>query len=107
MQQPVPLDKTVPLSPEKINHVQVIFGTFKWYGRACDPTLTASLIAIASRQSKGTEAVLASSHQLLDHLVTHPDAAIRYHASDMILAFDTDDSYLSEPGGKSCAASYF
>ena len=82
-------------------------GAFIWYGQACDPTLTATLSAIASRQTKGTEAVLAACHQLLDYLATHPDAAIRYHASDMILAFDTDASYLSEMDGKSRAAAYY
>ena len=46
-------------------------------------------------------------HQLLDYLETHPDATIWYHASDMILAFDTDASYLSELGGKIRAAAYY
>ena len=46
-------------------------------------------------------------HQLLDYLATYPDSAILYHASDMILAFDTDDSYLSELGGKIRAAAYY
>ena len=77
------------------------------YGRACDPTLTASLSAIASRQTKGTEDVMAACHQLLDYLATHPNAAIRYHTSDMILAFDTGASYLSKPDGKSRAAAYY
>jgi hypothetical protein len=31
----------------------------------------------------------------LDYLATHPDAAIRYHASDMILHIHSDASYLS------------
>ena len=66
VQHPVPSDKTAPLYPEQIKHVQDIVGTFIWYGRTCDPTLTASLSAIASHQSKGTETVLAASHQLLD-----------------------------------------
>ena len=52
-------------------------------------------------------AVLAASRQLLDYLATRPDTAIRYHASDIILEFDTDASYLSEPGGKSFAAAYY
>ena len=50
---------------------------------------------------------MAACHQLLDYLATHPNAAIRYHASDMILAFDTDASYLSEVGAKSRAAAYY
>jgi hypothetical protein len=37
----------------------------------------------------------------------HPDAGIRYHACDMILAVHTDASYLSELGGKSRAAGHF
>ena len=49
---------------------------------------------------------MAACHQLLDYLATHPAAAIWYHASDMILAFDTDASYLSKLGGKIRAAVY-
>ena len=104
VQQPVQSDTTALLSPEQIKRVQKNVGSFIWYGRACDPTVTASLSAIASRQTKGTEAVLNNIHQLLDYLATHPDSAICYHTSDMILAFDTDASYISEPGGRSCAA---
>jgi hypothetical protein len=106
-QKPVQSDVTAPLTDKQIKLVQEIVGAFIWYGQACDPTLTATLSAIASRQTKGTEAVLAACHQLLDYLATHPDAAIRYHASDMILAFDTDASYLSEMDGKSRAAAYY
>ena len=50
---------------------------------------------------------MAAFHQLLDYLTTHPDASIWYHASDMILTFDTDASYLSELGGKIRAADYY
>jgi hypothetical protein len=31
----------------------------------------------------------------LDYLATHPDAAIRYHASDLILHIHSEASYLS------------
>jgi hypothetical protein len=31
----------------------------------------------------------------LDYLAIHPDATIRYHASDMILHIQSDTSYLS------------
>ena len=107
MQQPVQLDTTDLIYPEQIKRVQDIVGYFIWYVRACNPTSTTSLSAIASRQTKGTEAVLVASHQLRGYLETHPDAAIRYHASDMILAFDTYDSYLSEPVSRSRAAAYY
>jgi hypothetical protein len=32
---------------------------------------------------------------MLDYLATHPDATIRYHASDMVLHIYSDASYLS------------
>ena len=95
VQQPVKSDTSAPLSDEQIKRVQDIVGSFVWYGRACDPTLAASLSAVASRQTKGTETVMAACHQLLDYLVTRPDTAICYHASEIILAFDTDAYYLS------------
>ena len=107
LQHPVPTDTSAPLSPEKIKHVQDIVGSFIWYGRACDPTLTAALSAISARQSNGTEDVMAACRHFLDYLATHPNASIRYRASDMILAFDTDASYLSEVNAKSRAAAYY
>ena len=107
VQAPTPSDTTALLSDSQIKHIQDIVGSFIWYGRACDPTLTAALSAIGSRQNKATAAVQKAAHHLLDYLATHPNAAIRYHASDMILAFDTDASYLSEINGKSRAAAYY
>lgn len=59
------------------------------------------------RTADGTKAVEEACKQLLDYVATHPDAAIRYHASDMILALDTDASYLSEHKGRSRAAAYY
>ena len=40
-------------------------------------------------------------------MATHPDAAIRYHASDMILNVHSDASYLSAKDSKSRASGYF
>jgi hypothetical protein len=37
----------------------------------------------------------------LDYLTTHPDATIRYHASDMILHIHSDASYLSVSNARS------
>jgi hypothetical protein len=99
-------DDTPPLSPDKIKFIQQVVGTFLFFGRAVDPTLAAALSSIASRQSKGTEATLQATRQLLDYVATHPNPSIQYLASDMILALDTDGSYLSELDGKSRAAAY-
>jgi hypothetical protein len=38
---------------------------------------------------------------MLDYLSTHPDATIRYHASDMILHIHSDASYLSVSNARS------
>jgi hypothetical protein len=44
---------------------------------------------------------------LLDYLATHPDAKIRYHASDMVLAVCSDAAYLVLPNARSRAAGHF
>jgi hypothetical protein len=43
----------------------------------------------------------AATNQFLDFLATHPDATIRYHASDMILHIHSDASYLSVSSARS------
>jgi hypothetical protein len=104
--QHVHTDNSPPLSPTQIKFIQQVIGTFIFFGNAVDPTLAAALSAIASRQSKGTEATMQATRQLLDYIATHPNPSIQYLASDMVLALDTDGSYLSELGGKSRAAAY-
>ena len=39
--------------------------------------------------------------QLLDYCANHPDAVLRYRASDMILKIHSDSSYLNEPKARS------
>jgi hypothetical protein len=50
---------------------------------------------IATEQTKATEKTQAATNQMVDCLATHPDATIRYHASDIILHIHSDASYLS------------
>ena len=59
------------------------------------------------QQAKATERTLERAHHMLDYLATHPDAVVRYHASDMVLNIHSDASYLSEPRGRSRLAGYF
>ena len=107
IQHPVPENTSPPLTEEQSSCIQYIVGTFVWYGAAFDPTLAASLSALETRKSKGTYNVQKESHQILDYLATYPNAAICYHASDMILSLDTDASFLSEPNSRSRAAAYY
>ena len=44
--------------------------------------------------------------QLLNYAATHPNATIRYHASDMILHIVSDASYLSASGARSRLGGY-
>jgi hypothetical protein len=45
--------------------------------------------------------------KLLDYLATHPDATIRFQASDMILNIHSDALYLSEVNAQSRACGHF
>jgi hypothetical protein len=72
-----------------------------YYARAVDQTVLMPLNDIATEQTKATGKTQASTNQLLDYLATHPDATIRYHASDMILHIHSDASYLSVSNARS------
>jgi hypothetical protein len=56
---------------------------------------------IATEKTKATEKTQAATNQMLDYLATHPDAAMRYHASDMILHIHSNASYLSVSDARS------
>jgi hypothetical protein len=66
-----------------------------------------ALSTIASEQMKGTQKTMAKTVQLLDYLATHPDATVRFHASDMILNIHSDVSYLLEANAHSRACGRF
>ena len=70
-------------------------------------TILHSLPAIASEQAKPTKKTLERIKQLLDYMVTHPDAIVRFYASDMILNLHSDALYLSAGQGRSRAGGYF
>jgi hypothetical protein len=66
-----------------------------------------ALGTLASAQAKGTEATAQAVTQLLNYCATHPDAIVRYHASDMQLHVHSDASYLSESQARSRAGGTF
>ena len=105
--QEAPKDTSPPLAPAQIKRIQDIVGTLVYYARAVDPTLSATLSSIASRQTKGTQKLEEEVKQLLDYCATHPNSGVRYVASDMILNAHSDASYLSEPDGRSRAGGHF
>jgi hypothetical protein len=94
-------DETPPLTAKQCLTIQKVTGSVLYYARAVDPTVSMPLNDIATEQTKVTEKIQAATNQLLDYLANHPDAAIRYHASDMILHIHSDASYLSVSNARS------
>jgi hypothetical protein len=88
-------DETPPLTAQQCLTIQKVTESILYYARAVDPTVVMPLNDIAMEQTKATEKTQAATNQLLNYLATHPDATIRYHASDMILHIHSDASYLS------------
>ena len=69
--------------------------------------MSKTLSSIAGRQAQVTESMEKEVKQFMDYCSTHPDAVVRFMASEMILALHSDASYLSEPGAKSRAGGHF
>jgi hypothetical protein len=88
-------DETPPLTAKQCLTIQKVTRSILYYARAVDPTVLMPLNDIATEQTKATEKAQAATNQMLYYLATHPDAAISYHASDMILHIHSDASYLS------------
>jgi hypothetical protein len=87
-------DETPPLTAQQCLTIQNVMGSVLYYAIAVDPTVLMPLNDIATEQTKATEKTQAATNKMLDYLATHPDATIRYHASDMILHIHSDASYL-------------
>jgi hypothetical protein len=81
------------LSDKEVNSLQQLTGTLLYYFRAVDPTLIMPINVLESEQSRATADKVI---KLLNYCNTHPEAKIRYHASDMILYIHSDASYLSK-----------
>ncbi len=106
-QAPLPADISPKLSNDKIKEIQCVVGSILYYVQAVDITVLMALSSIASEQTRGTTNTMAKAKQLLDYLATHPDATIRFQASDMVLNVHSDASYLSETKAHSHACGHF
>ena len=106
-QQLPPEDMGPKLEEERASRIAQIVGALLYYGRAVDLTILVALSTIAAQQNSPTEKTDKEVEQLMDYLATHPDATIRYHASDMILQIHSDASYLTEPKARSRIGGHF
>jgi hypothetical protein len=88
-------DETPHLAAKQCLNIQKVTVSIFYYARAVDPTVMMPLNDTATEKTKAPEKIQAETNQLLDYLATHPDATIRYHASDMILHIHINVSYLS------------
>lgn len=102
-----PEDDSPTLDEDGIKFIQQVVGSFMYYCRATDPTIPVALNELAGRQSKATKSLMQRCKHFLDYMATHPNASIRFYASDMILNVHSDASYLSAPNARSRASGYF
>ena len=98
-----PTDDIAPLDAAGKTRLKKIIGTLLFYARSVDSSLLVALGSLASAKFRGTVATARAATQLLDYCATHPDATVRYHASDMILHIHSNASYLSELHARSRA----
>jgi len=106
-QNVTPEDNSPKLDKNGKKRIQQVVGSFLYYARAVDITILMALSSIAAEQANPTENTMKRINQLMDYMATHPDAVIRYKASDMILNVHSDASYLSAPKARSRAGGYF
>jgi hypothetical protein len=106
-QAPLPIDTSQPLGDKEIKAAQKIVGSILYYARAVDMMLLMALSTIASKQTKGSERTMEKALQILDYLATHPDATIRFRATDMVMNIHSNASYLSAPKSRSRACGHF
>ena len=84
-QHPIPPDETPVAVPDGILCVQQVVGSILYYTRAVNLTELTALTTLGSEQDKSNAHTLKSTEHLLGYLATHPNATLRYYASDMVL----------------------
>jgi hypothetical protein len=78
-----------------------VLGTLLFYARAIDSSMLTAIGELATEQSQATKTTLEKLTQLLNYCTSHPDATVRFTASDMILAVESNALYLSVVKGRS------
>jgi hypothetical protein len=105
--QMAPINITPRLDQKGTRKVQSVVGSFLYYARAIDPTMLVTLNNLGTSQAAAIEDTSNRCNMLMDYAHTHPDATIRYHASDMQLWIISDAAYLVKPGAQSHYAGLF
>ena len=101
-------DATPALDAADKTRILEVLGTLLFYARAIDSTMLTAIGELATEQSQqATKTTMEKLSQLLNYCAAHPDATVRFTASDMIRAVESDALYLSVVKGRSRAAGYF
>jgi hypothetical protein len=100
-------DTSAALSADGRKRIQWVVGSLFCYGRAIDPTILTAISALASQQATSIDYTNLKLLQLLNYAASHPDASIRYSASEMILNVHSNDGYLNQTEAKNRAGGNF
>jgi hypothetical protein len=71
------------IPPKDVTQVQQLGGILFFYARVVDPILVMPVNVLTSEQ-KNIASTADKIFKLINYCTTHPDAKLRYHASDMI-----------------------
>ena len=94
-------DTSECLDDAGVKCIQEIVGALSFCSRAVDPAPAKPLNSLSSQQANATKQMAKDVTMMLNCVATHPDAVLHCHASDMILAVDSDASHLSESNAQS------
>lgn len=103
----LPPNTTQKLDAKGNKLVQKHVGRILYYAQMVSMTVLMALSSIVIEQTKVTEKTMARCMQVLDYLLGHADAKVRYHALDMIFNIHTNTSYLSEEKARSHMCGHF
>ena len=103
---------TQKISAPKLNsadtkRLQSVHGNFLYYVWSVDPTMLPVLNEISTCHYAPTQDTMDICNQVLYYASTHPNATIRYHASNMILMKDPYAAYLVLPESRIRIAGYY
>ena len=100
-------DKKPFLDAKEKLRVQQVVGSFLYYAQAVDLIILASLSKVASQQAAPTENTVERVNRFLDYTESNPDVLVRLYASDMVLNYHSDTSYLTVTRGRSRTGGHF
>jgi hypothetical protein len=105
--QLAPIDDIPKLDISGIHYLQSTVGSLLYYARAVDAMMLPAINEISGRQAAPTQKTMDACKMILDYAATHPNAIVRYHASDMALHVDSEAAYLVLPNAGSRYAGHY